>query len=138
MATPQVQGIQPGSLSSQALHALGKKELRKIYEILSKNQELATTPINKLPISKDQKTALKVGIGSELNVYGKQSQLVETSKALARATKAAGKALSKNEKVIYSAKENILKIIGEVEIVLAQGESIDRAFSKSKRADQFI
>ncbi len=134
---PAQGGIAPGSFSPQVLHEKVTSELRKVKDIGDQigNSSLA---INKLPKG-PQKQQLQVAAGSQFNISGKQSELVEISKQLTAAIKTAGKTLAKNTKSVFGAKAEILKSIGELEVDIASGKySIDAAFARSKRADKII
>lgn len=137
MATAPVQGIQPGSLKAEVLQQKVLGELRKVKEFEGQigNPSLS---IKKLR-DKAQRKQLEVAAGSNFNIAGKQSELIEISKQLLAAVKTAGKDLAKNTKAVFTAKAEILKRIGEVELDIASGRySIEDSFKRSKRADTII
>ena len=137
MATAPVQGIQPGSLKADVLQQKVLGELRKVKEFEGQigNPSLS---IKKLP-DKAQRKQLEVSAGSNFNIAGKQSELIEISRQLLAAVKAAGRDLAKNTKAVFTAKAEILKRIGEVELDIASGSySIEASFKRSKRADTII
>ncbi len=137
MATAPVQGIQPGSLKAEVLQKKVLEELQKVKQFEGQigNPSLS---IKKLP-DKAQRKQLEVSAGSNFNIAGKQSELIEIAKQLTAAVKAAGKDLAKNTKAVFTAKAEILRRIGEVELAIASGSySIEDAFKKGKRADVII
>ena len=137
MAPVAPAGIAPGSFNPQVLHEKVTGELGKLKSIGEKIGNPSVS-INKLP-DKQTRQRLLVEVGSQLNISGKQSELVGIAKELNAAVKAAGKNLPKNTKAVFNAKAEVLKSIGELEVDIASGKySVDAAFARSKRADKII
>ncbi|GEM_PF-3256998 len=131
------QGIQPGAFNPTVIHEKVVGELAKVKQI-GEQIGNASLAINKLP-DKAQRKQLEVQAGSVFNISGKASELVEISKQLRLALKAASKDLDKNTKAVFGAKADILQAIGELEVDIAHGKySVDAAFGRSKRADKII
>ena len=137
MAVAPPQGIQPGAFNPQVIHDKVLGELGKVKQI---GEQIGNTSlaINKLP-DKAQRKQLEVQAGSVFNISGRNSELVEISKQLRTALKAASRELDKNTKAVFGAKAEILQAIGELEVDVAGGRySVDAAFGRSKRADKII
>ena len=135
VAAPQ--GIRPGAFNPAVIHEKVVGELAKVKQI---GEQIGNTSlaIGKLP-DKTQRKQLEVQAGSVFNISGKASELVEISKQLRHALKAASKELDKNTKAVFGAKADILQAIGELEVDIASGKySVDAAFARSKRADKVI
>lgn len=137
MATAPVQGIQPGSLSADVIHRKVLDELKKVKDV-GEQIGSPSLSIRRVP-DKTQRKQLEVSAGSNFNITGKTSELVEISKQLNHAVKAASRDLDRNTKAVFTAKAEVLQIIGGIELDIARGTySVDDAFKRSSRADKLI
>ncbi len=129
--------IAPGSLVPKAIGKRISGEFDKLGKFLEETKELATSPINSLKISSDQRTALRVRLGSELNVHDGKSALkldaAQIKKGLSQ-----DKTLSKEEKAFLNALENVCKSVGEIEELLVKGKTSYASAFKLKKVDQLV
>ncbi len=131
--------LTPGSLAPKETHTAVVAEFQKLRRFLDHHDgALVSSSINKLPIKKADKTALKVTMGGELNIHDGKAVLAERARQINKAISQAKKGLSKDEKAILSAQAQVCAFVGKIEEQIVKGNtSFTQAFSK-KEVDKYI
>lgn len=127
-----VEQVAKGSLSPSQTHRLITTEWGKAGGFLREKKELATTPINKLSLSKQEKIVFQSKVGSELNVDQKGNAALSGRAALIRQQiKQAGNALTKEEKYLYEAQAEAAEATGKfLELIVKGNYSYEQALGK--------
>ena len=135
---PGAVAIQAASLLPKDTHAQVKREADKLALFLQQKEELATTPINKLPLPKEQKTAFKVTVGGELNVHEGKAALRQRAVLIKRAISQGGKELTKDQKAFFGAQQAVCEFLGEIEEKIVKGNTSYSVAFKRKKVDGYI
>lgn len=135
-----IPSIQPGALAPKETHRQVITELDKLDRFLTENKELATNAIDKLPVSREQKTALKVYMGGELNVHEGKSTLKITGQQIKQVLKSkeGSKEFTKEEKNLLGAQAAVCEMVGEIEELIAKGRTSYKDAFNRKRVDGYI
>lgn len=127
-----VEQVAKGSLSPKKTHGLIIAEFGKAGRFLKERKELASTPINRLPLDRNEKVVFKSTVGSELNVDQKGKAALSGRAALIRhKIKQAGNAITKEEQYLYQAQAEAAEATGQfLEAITSGRYSYEQAFKK--------
>ena len=142
------QQVTRGSLSPSGTNTMIITELRKAKKFLKERKELATTALNSLPGTKNEKLVFKTQVGSELNVDQRGKAALTGRATLIKAQiKQAGNTLNKERKALLEAQAEAAEAMGNfLEAITSGRSSFEAAFKKKKGwffggytvADRFI